>query len=54
MGLRLVSVIVEFLWSGEQFIDHDIQSVPGALLSIGHAVSLVCDHHHACDLYRFG
>ena len=31
MRLRLVSVIGGFLWSGEHFVDYDIQCFPGGL-----------------------
>ena len=35
MRLRFVSVTGEFLWSGERFVDHDVQCFPG-----GHCYTL--------------
>ena len=29
MRLRLMSVVEEFLWSGERLVDHDFQCFPG-------------------------
>ena len=31
MRLRLASVVGEFLWSGERYVDDDIQCFPGGL-----------------------
>ena len=55
MGLRLVSVVGEFLWSGERPVDDDVQCFPGGHLYPPGVPFRVRGHrNNACNLYRFG
>ena len=49
---KLVSVVGEFLWSGERPVDDDVQCFPGGPPGV---LFRVRGHrNNACNLYRFG
>ena len=50
MRLRLVSVVGEFLWSGEWFLDHDLQCFPGGHWYPPGMLFRVCIHHNAISI----
>ena len=54
MRLRLVSVVGEFLWSGERPVDDDVQFFPGGYCYPPGVLFRVRGHRNACNLYRFG
>ena len=55
MRLGLVSVVGEFLWSGERPVDGDVQCFPGGhLYPPGVLFRVRGRRGGACGLYRFG
>ena len=55
MRIRLVSVVGEFLWSGERPVDDDVQCFPGGHSYPPGVLFRVLGHrNNACNLYRFG